>query len=103
MNYTAAKSLDFSRKSSFTLKHKFRRIIQEESFRKSNYEKFQTLTKREIEIIILITNDFNNPQIAHKLNISRCTVEQHRKNINRKLEINTPFQLFKYALAFDLI
>ena len=76
--------------------------MMEEDFRRINHKKFQSLTKREVEILVLIVNDFNNPQIAQKLFISRRTVEQHRKNINRKLEINTPFQLFQYALAFDL-
>ena len=35
--------------------------------------------------------------------ISRYTVEQHRKNINKKLGIHSYGQLFQYALAFDLI
>lgn len=86
-----------------SFKHKLKRIQQQEYFKRTNAERFSGLTKREVEIIILVANDFNNPQIAEMLFISRFTVEQHRKNINKKLEVNTYAQLLQYALAFDLI
>ena len=86
-----------------SFKHKLKRIQQQEEFRRSNTQRFDGLTKREVEIIILLANDFNNPQIAEMLFISRFTVEQHRKNINKKLGVNSYAQLFQYALAFDLI
>lgn len=83
--------------------HKLRRIKQQEHFRQTHIKKFDRLTKREMEIIYLLARDYNNPKIADRLSISRHTVEQHRKNINRKLGINSSFQLFQYALAFNLI
>jgi DNA-binding NarL/FixJ family response regulator len=87
--------------SSFS--HKLKRIRKQESFRQVNQDKFELLTKREIEIIFLLARDLNNPQIAETLCISRYTVEQHRKNINRKLGVSSYVQLFQYALAFDLV
>lgn len=84
-------------------KHKLNRIRHQEVFRIKNSVRFAALTPREVEIIQLITAGKNNPQIAETLFISRHTVEQHRKNINRKLGINSMPQLFQYALAFDLI
>lgn len=86
-----------------SLKHKLKRIQKQEHFRRSHAKRFAALTKREVEITMLVANDFNNPQIAEMLFISRFTVEQHRKNINRKLCINSYAQLYQYALAFDLI
>ncbi|MEO9801989.1 MAG: helix-turn-helix transcriptional regulator [Reichenbachiella sp.] len=83
--------------------HKINRFRRQESFRKENLNRFLNLTKREVEVLSLVVNDYNNPQIATHLFISRKTVEQHRKNIYRKLRINTIPQLFQYALAFDLI
>lgn len=83
--------------------HKLNRIHRQEAFRIKHYGQFAALTKRELEIIQLITEGKNNPKIAETLFISRHTVEQHRKNINRKLGINSMPQLFQYALAFDLI
>lgn len=84
-------------------KHKLQRIMRQESFKVEHRLQFGTLTKREVEIIELLTNDFNNPEIANMLSISRYTVEQHRKNINRKLGINSTVQLMNYALAFDIV
>ena len=86
---------------SFT--HKLKRIRREENFRQLHKLKFDSLTKREVEVAFLLARDHNNPQIAETLCISRHTVEQHRKNINRKLGIHSYFQLFQYALAFNLI
>ncbi len=43
------------------------------------------LTKREIEIVSLISKGLNSSQIAEKLFISNFTVIKHRKNILKKL------------------
>lgn len=86
-----------------SFKHKLKRIQKQEHFKRCNSQRFAGLTKRELEITVLIANDFNNPRIAEMLFISRFTVEQHRKNINKKLGINSYGQLYQYALAFDLI
>ncbi len=86
-----------------SFEHKLKRIKKQENFRHANSYKFESLTKREVEILFLLANDFNNPQIAVELFISRYTVEQHRKNINKKLSVNSYIQLFQYALAFNLV
>ncbi|MCG8308095.1 MAG: helix-turn-helix transcriptional regulator [Cytophagales bacterium] len=83
--------------------YKLNRIHSEENFKQANQSKYNSLTKRELQVLNLLANDMNNPQIAKKLFISRYTVEQHRKNINRKLGISSHTQLFKFALAFNLI
>jgi len=83
--------------------HKLNRMIRQERFRKENSECFERLTAREKEIIQKLVSGLNSPQIAEVLFISRNTVEQHRKNINRKLEVKNLAQLFQYALAFDLV
>ncbi|MEM7110261.1 MAG: helix-turn-helix transcriptional regulator [Bacteroidota bacterium] len=83
--------------------HKIRRIRNQELFKKVNQLQFDTLTNREKQVIQLLAKDYNNPKIAHLLCISRSTVAQHRKNINRKLGIKSYGQLFYYALAFDLV
>lgn len=83
--------------------HKLNRVLDENVYMKKHLHLFSSLTKREKEIITLIVSGYNNPQIAETLFIARSTVEQHRKNINRKLEIKTFAQLMKFALAFDLV
>ncbi len=65
--------------------------------------KFKSLTLREKEIIQLLSKGDSNPEIANKLYISRRTVEQHRKNINRKLDVHRLPQVITFAYAFDLV
>ncbi len=86
-----------------SIHHKLKRIKRQELFRENHQSAFNSLTKRELQIVTLLANGKNNPQIANDLFISRFTVEQHRKNINRKLHINSITELYRYALAFDLV
>jgi DNA-binding CsgD family transcriptional regulator len=44
------------------------------------------LTRREIEILSLLSNEHNSEEIAEKLHISSHTVEAHRKNIMVKAD-----------------
>lgn len=83
--------------------HKLNRILVEIEFGNKNRHKFLSLTEREKQIITLVVLGNNNPQIADQLFISRSTVEQHRKNINRKLELNTLSDLCLFAYAFNLV
>lgn len=83
--------------------HKLNRILIEIEFEKKNRHKFISLTQREKEIITLVVQGNNNPQIANKLFISRCTVEQHRKNINRKLKVNSLPEICVFAYAFNMV
>lgn len=65
---------------------------------KDSNEKKRSLTKREIEILKLITQGFINKEIADKLNISLNTVLTHRKNIIFKTGIKTVSGLTFYAI-----
>lgn len=56
------------------------------------------LTKREIEIIRLITKSMTNKEIANQLFLSELTVNTHRKNAMHKLEIKNTAGLVKFAL-----
>lgn len=85
------------------LRHKLKRIIKELKFAKKNLKNYQSLTLREKEVIRLLAKGYNNPEIAQQLFISRSTVEQHRKNINRKLNIKSFMDLMRYAYAYNLV
>ncbi|QNL22634.1 helix-turn-helix transcriptional regulator [Hyphobacterium sp. CCMP332] len=85
------------------ISHKLTRLHRQEEFRKKYISRFNALSVRELQVLNLIIRDYNNPQIAKKLFISRNTVEQHRKNIKKKLRFKGHFELLQYALAFDLI
>ena len=100
---TSTMLIDHVEEDSPSVLHKLERIKDQEIFRTDHLVQFNSLTKRELEVITLIVIGYKNPQIAHLLCISRNTVEQHRKNINRKLKIKSISVLFQYALAFDLV
>ncbi len=53
------------------------------------------LTKREKQILRLLTDGVNNKDIAEKLNKSIRTIETHRFNIMKKLDVNNVVELLK--------
>lgn len=61
------------------------------------------LTKREYEVLELITRAMNNKEIAEKLYISDQTVGVHRKNIMRKLGVRNTVNLIKFAIDNQLV
>lgn len=61
------------------------------------------LTKRELEILKLITKALSNKEIAKELYISDQTVSVHRKNIMRKLGVSNIAGLIKIAYDNSLI
>ena len=61
------------------------------------------LTKREQEILNLITQAKNNKEIANELYISDQTVGVHRKNIMRKLGVKNTVNLIKFAIEYQLV
>lgn len=64
---------------------------------KDGFIKKHSLTKREMEILSLITQALSNKQIAEELFISDQTVSVHRKNIMRKLGVSNTAGLIKEA------
>ena len=56
------------------------------------------LTKREVEILGLISQAKSSSEIAENLFISPQTVGAHRKNIMRKLSISTTAGLVRFAI-----
>lgn len=61
-------------------------------------EEVTPLTKRERQILKLIAEGKTSQQIAKSLKISKYTVDTHRKNIHKKLDIKTNTGLVKYML-----
>ncbi|MBC8333234.1 MAG: response regulator transcription factor [Anaerolineae bacterium] len=59
---------------------------------------FETLTKREREVFLLITAGLSNATIAERLSISQRTVESHRANLMRKLKLKTRMDLIRFAI-----
>lgn len=64
--------------------------------------KFQ-LTRREVDIIRLVCRELSSKQIAAELFLSEFTVNTHRKNIFRKLDIRNVAGLVNFAKANGLL
>jgi DNA-binding NarL/FixJ family response regulator len=61
------------------------------------------LSKRELEVLQVVTTGLSNKQIADKLNISLRTVEVHKGNIMRKLNLFSTAELVIYAIKNRII
>lgn len=61
------------------------------------------LTDRERQIISLIASGFTNKEIAAQLGVSAKTVDNHRTNLMRKLNVNSAAELLSYALREGLL
>ncbi|RLA58641.1 MAG: DNA-binding response regulator [Epsilonproteobacteria bacterium] len=61
------------------------------------------LTKREVEILTLIADGFSNKEIGNQLFISHRTVDTHRTNMMKKLDVNNIAGLISYAIKNGII
>lgn len=61
------------------------------------------LTKRELEILKLIADGFSNKEIGEKLFISHRTVDTHRTNLMKKLEVNNIAGLISFAIKKGIV
>ena len=64
---------------------------------------WDTLTKREREILKLIAEGYKNKEIADYLCVSLKTVEKHRTNLMKKLDIHNVATLTAFAMEKGLI
>ena len=65
--------------------------------------KLSGLTKREVEIIRLLSDGLSNQKIASQLGISHRTVDTHRTNIMQKVKVKNVAELVKYSIINKLI
>jgi DNA-binding NarL/FixJ family response regulator len=61
------------------------------------------LTKKEGEVLKLIAQEFTNQEIAEKLDCGIRTVDTHKRNLIKKLEVKNVVGLVKYALKMGVI
>jgi len=61
------------------------------------------LTPREVQVLVGLAKGLDNKTIARDLAISVRTVETHRLSIRRKLNIDKPAGLVKYAMEHGLL
>lgn len=83
-----------------------KRLVSDYLKRSDEEEKtkaYSDLTDREQEVLTLIAEGLSNAEIANQLYISVKTVDRHRENIMRKLNMHSRIDLVKYAIRTGLI
>lgn len=63
----------------------------------------ESLTEREIEILKLISEGLSNKEIGDQLFISHRTVDTHRTNLLKKLNVHNIAGLIRFALKNKLV
>lgn len=64
---------------------------------------FDSLTARELDVLRLTAEGLSGVQVAERLFISPRTVETHRSNISRKLNVKNQKELIRYAVQRKLV
>lgn len=64
---------------------------------------YDLLSNREREVVHLAAHGYTNAEIAERLCISRRTVETHRANAMRKLDLDNHTELLRYALQRGIL
>ena len=62
----------------------------------SNTNLLDAISNRERDVVRLLITKKTSEEIADNLNISKHTVDTHRRNILKKLNINSTFELINY-------
>ena len=65
--------------------------------------KFESLSKRELDVLERVTNGVMNKVIAAELGISERTVEVHRSHVMDKLGVKTLAELVRIKVQFEVI
>ncbi len=73
------------------------------SEKKSESPSLEMLSVREREVLGLVAEGLNNPQISEKLGISPKTIARHRERVMRKLNLHSSTELVKFAIRKGLI
>nr|WP_294937683.1 response regulator transcription factor [uncultured Flavobacterium sp.] len=81
---------------SFTGKEKENGTVKEQA-------SLESITDRELEILKLISLEYSGKEISEALYISPNTVETHRKNLIKKLNVKNTIGLVKFALKHNVI
>jgi len=75
-----------------------RKVLLELGSPRPDAPTLDTLTDREIEVLSLLAEGLDNPQIAQQLSVAEVTVRTHISHILDKLHVSNRVQATLYAL-----
>jgi DNA-binding NarL/FixJ family response regulator len=87
----------------FLCKYAIEVLLKKNSDFVQNNDREVHLTKKEVEIIRLVSDGFTTKDIAKKLFLSGHTVNTHRRNILKKLDLNNTSELVMYAVKTGIV
>ena len=73
------------------------------ALRRNQKASIPPLTRRERQVLMLITEGFTNKQIASKLYVDVTTIDSHRKNMLAKYGVSNTPALIKLAMSEHLL
>lgn len=75
----------------------------QEKIHSDTLDPYETLTNREREVLQLAAEGNSNAETAARLSISARTVETHRANLMRKLNLGSQSDLIRYAIKRGIL
>lgn len=78
-------------------------LLKEKMESKAAFNEENVLTKREMEVLKLITEGLFNKEIAYSLSISEKTVKNHVSNIFKKISVSDRTQAAVYAIKNNIV
>ncbi|MHB1462949.1 MAG: helix-turn-helix domain-containing protein [Armatimonadota bacterium] len=75
----------------------------EQSAHPSDTNRIPALTKREVEVLMLIIDGRSSKEVAQQLFVSKRTVDFHLANVYHKLNVTNRVQAFRRAANLGLI
>ena len=80
------------------------RVISKEALQEIKLlEENKKLTKRELDVLMALATGKNNKNIAQSLGVSPKTIDTHRTNLLRKMNVNSTASLLVKALKIGLL
>ncbi len=67
------------------------------------FEITQSLSERELEILKLVALGNTSQKIANQLNLSKHTIQWHRKNIIQKLNLKSAAEMIRFAHQHNIV
>ena len=83
------------------IKEKWTRHLQ--NYKQTVREKTAPITRRELDVLRLIAREYSNQEIADELFLSLRTVENHRFNLQQKLEVKNTAGLINTAIQMGFL
>ena len=99
--YTLRNGYDFYAKTITNMILQHYLVGEDTNEQRKEYEK--NLSSRELEVLKLFAQSYTNKEIADRLFISVRTVESHKNNIMKKINLKTTVDMVKFAIRNNMV